>query len=177
MEFGVSWPWQSGLCPLLSPSCPWSGPSRSFCLQVSRVRFQRTAPQNPGHLLCAPMRARPRLPPYMPSHRQDPGCPSLRAPTKAGCTTRLQGWRADEIAVCGTKYSDSLQAGGPCCSNSTLPAPSEGVPAAVTLASLPGDGVLTGDTCSCLPWASCVSGACLGSEAAGPTDRSLALTD
>lgn len=110
-------------------------------------------------------------------HRQDPGCPSLRAPTKAGRMTRLQGWRADEIAVCGTKYSDSLQAGGPCCSNSALPAPSEGVPAAVTLASLPGDGALTGDTRSCPPWASCVSGACLGSEAAGPTDRSLALTE
>lgn len=66
MEFGVSWPRQSGLCPLLSPSCPWSGPSRSLCLGVSGVRFQRVALQNPGHLLCAPMRAQPQLPPYMP---------------------------------------------------------------------------------------------------------------
>ena len=47
----------------------------------------------------------------------------------------------------------------------------------MTLASLPGDGALTGDTRSCPPRASCVSGACLGSEAAGPTDSSLALTE
>lgn len=54
---------------------------------------------------------------------------SPKAPMQARLTARLQGWRADEITVYGTKHNDSLQADEPCCSNNSLQAPGESVPA------------------------------------------------
>lgn len=106
-------------------AAPGVGPPRSLCLGVSGVRFPAKWPCRAlATSSVLPCEATTPAASLHAPHRQDPGCPSLHTcPHEGRAHDRLQGWRADEIAVCGTKYSDSLQAGGPCCSNNALQHP------------------------------------------------------